>query len=378
MKQILRITFSVFLMMLAIVTNAQTTVSTFPYEGLTSGWGDFTAKGSFTSGTTTYNVWKWDTSKKWAKASAYVNKKNFDAVGWVISPVFDLTNATDAKVSFQQTGKYFVNMDKEATLWAIVGKDTTQLTISNWMTGKDWNFVENTIDLSAYKGKKVQIGFKYISTTKGSATWEIKNFKLEATLSSSTTTVEAPTISGTTPFTDVTTVTITAGEGLEIYYTTDGTEPNDESASYTAPFTIDKTTTVKAVAGDEAGNLSEVATKEFVKQAAEEPTGTVISTFPYSEAFTSSKGVGDFTTTGQANGKDVWSNSSTYGMKATAYISKKNYASEAWLTSPVFDLTNYNGAKLSFDHAGNYFSNQDNMKSDVKILVKEVGASDWT
>ncbi len=53
-------------------------------------------------------------------------------------------------------------------------------------------------------------------------------------------------------------VTITADEGCTIYYTTDGGDPKASDAIYTGPFTVEKTTTVKAVAvkGD---NMSEVA-----------------------------------------------------------------------------------------------------------------------
>lgn len=80
-------------------------------------------------------------------------------------------------------------------------------------------------------------------------------------------TVTKPTISGTTPFTESTTVTITAGEGASIFYTTDADQtPDDRSTEYTGPFTITETTTVKAIAYDADFNASDVATATFVKQ----------------------------------------------------------------------------------------------------------------
>ena len=45
-----------------------------------------------------------------------------------------------------------------------------------YMTGSDWNFVNSgEINLSSYVGKKIQFGFKYISTTTDAPTWEVKN-----------------------------------------------------------------------------------------------------------------------------------------------------------------------------------------------------------
>lgn len=71
--------------------------------------------------------------------------------------------------------------------------------------------------------------------------------------------VEKPTItpaSGT--YYSAQTVTITAGEGCTIYYTTDGGDPKASDDLYVGPFTVDKTTTVKAVAA-KGDYMSEVA-----------------------------------------------------------------------------------------------------------------------
>ena len=73
--------------------------------------------------------------------------------------------------------------------------------------------------------------------------------------------VAAPVISGDATFQGSTTVTITAGEGTEVYYTVNGDDPTDDRAErtlYTAPFTISETTTVQAVAykGEKASTIS--------------------------------------------------------------------------------------------------------------------------
>lgn len=68
-------------------------------------------------------------------------------------------------------------------------------------------------------------------------------------------------------FPDTQEVTITAGEGCTIYYTIDGSDPSAESTVYTAPFTINTTTTVKAIAIKD-GKSSSVASATFSKQKA--------------------------------------------------------------------------------------------------------------
>ncbi len=79
--------------------------------------------------------------------------------------------------------------------------------------------------------------------------------------------VATPVITGETPFIGSTTVTIECEtEDATIYYTIDGSEPNNQSTEYTAPFELAENTTVKAIAYDTNNNASLVATKEFVKK----------------------------------------------------------------------------------------------------------------
>ena len=77
-------------------------------------------------------------------------------------------------------------------------------------------------------------------------------------------TVTAPTISGTTPFAETTSVSISGPAGAEIRYTTDGSTPTAESALYSETFTLSDSATVKAIAIKD-GVSSEVSTKSFTK-----------------------------------------------------------------------------------------------------------------
>ena len=77
-------------------------------------------------------------------------------------------------------------------------------------------------------------------------------------------TLAKPTISGVTPFTESTEVTMSGPEDAEIYYTTDGSTPSAQSTLYEGGFTLSDTTTVKAIA-IKNGESSEVSTRLFSK-----------------------------------------------------------------------------------------------------------------
>ena len=104
------------------------------------------------------------------------------------------------------------------------------------------------------------------STTGGEGGSNGGNTGSGGTGGSGTSTVSAPTISGSTPFAESTTVTMSAESGAEIRYTTNGTTPTASSTLYSAPITLTDTTTVKAIALKNGLNSS-VATKVFTKSS---------------------------------------------------------------------------------------------------------------
>ena len=82
--------------------------------------------------------------------------------------------------------------------------------------------------------------------------------------SSNTNSVAAPVISGVNPFEETSQVSISGPEGATIYYSENGDDPDTNDTLYTQPFTIDETTTIKAIAIKD-GVSSQVTTKVFTK-----------------------------------------------------------------------------------------------------------------
>ena len=77
--------------------------------------------------------------------------------------------------------------------------------------------------------------------------------------------VTTPVITGDASFYETAEISIACStEGANVYYTLDGAEPTAESALYAAPFVINATTTVKAIA-IKGEDKSDVAEKTFTK-----------------------------------------------------------------------------------------------------------------
>ncbi|MDY4558060.1 MAG: DUF6359 domain-containing protein [Alloprevotella sp.] len=128
------------------------------------------------------NVWSF-ASGYGMKATGYANKTNYAAESWLVSPVLDLTNATDCSIAFQQAANFFKNQDNLKAAVSVKAKaagdaDWTTLDVTPWHEGTSWTFIPSTADLKAFDGKQVQIAFVYTSTADMAGTWEVKEFNL--------------------------------------------------------------------------------------------------------------------------------------------------------------------------------------------------------
>ncbi len=165
---------------------------TIPYsEPFTTSQGWFTINDVVLGEGLTY-AWIFDSQYSCMKASAYKDGAKASE-SWLISPEITLVGATAPAVSFEHCHKFAGTPANELTLWISEDKGTNwnQLTIPVYGSNNDYTFVANTIDLTSYVGKNVQIAFKYVATSTHAATWEIRNFKV-AEGNGSTTEPEQP------------------------------------------------------------------------------------------------------------------------------------------------------------------------------------------
>ena len=123
-------------------------------------------------------VWSHD-SRYGAKASAYTNNTANASESRLVSPIIDMTGAKAPTLTFNHALNKFAaveNFATEATLQVKeVGGEWQNVAIT-YPASQSWTFEKCEVDLSAYKGKKVQLAFHYISTSASAGTWEISDF----------------------------------------------------------------------------------------------------------------------------------------------------------------------------------------------------------
>ncbi|MDD3877718.1 MAG: DUF5689 domain-containing protein [Bacteroidales bacterium] len=156
-------------------------------ETFASGIGGFT-----TFNTLGAQVWTHDASYTCMKMSGYSgsSQNNED---WLISPSINLSQNDSVYLTFDHAINYgTANISTNHTVW--VSKDYTsgdpslatwtQLTVPTYPAGNNWTFLNSgTVDFasSVWGQPNVHVAFKYLSTTSGSSTWEVKNIKIKGT-----------------------------------------------------------------------------------------------------------------------------------------------------------------------------------------------------
>ncbi len=120
--------------------------------------------------------------------SGFVNPNRFANEDWLISPSISLAGKTGVKMKFREAMNFAGNINEEAKVFVSTNysgsgdpndADWTEMTGFTRSTGDSWSFVDcGDIDLSAFDGQTIHIGFKYMSTTSVAGTWEISRMLL--------------------------------------------------------------------------------------------------------------------------------------------------------------------------------------------------------
>lgn len=351
--------------------------------------------------------WYFD-SRGYVIVSGFVENTNKANEAWLISPEIDLTEVETARLTFDHVTRYFANPLSEATVWVSenyvddqspAAATWTQLLTDPFTDPGDWTFGSSgEISLTAYAGKNIRIGFKYISTTAKAGSWELKNFLVrrgEAVV------VDRKWGKGTEiqPFTVAGAISNQSGEkwvsGIIVGYVWSGSFTNfvfgaDTCTQATNIILADTTTTylsktmvVQLPSGpvrtalnlkDNKGLLGKKVTLAGSLEAyfgapglkntmyydlGDGKTGGTKPVIPIlSETFANNR-QGAFiieNVTLPTQLPFVWATSASYGMVASARTSGVNYVAESWLISPEFSLADVSTATLVFDHALNYLN----------------------
>ena len=167
-------------------------------------------------------------------------------VGWEFAPgtTVTITGGDIVKIPLTFTGVQWGDPDP----FTYEGNGTDGL----------WGFKNNWYWRSETDGEHQSVTFTVNSDCK------LKEFEVW-TVGSGQQTVAAPVIEGESFFDESTTVSITAEDGADIYYTLDYNYPTAASTKYTGPFTITETTRVMAIAVKDGIN-SEIARRDFTKR----------------------------------------------------------------------------------------------------------------
>lgn len=196
---------------------------------------------------------------------------------------------------------------------------------------------------------------------------------IEITYTASASNVAAPTFSlEEKTYTTAQSLALTATAGDKIYYTLNGEVPTPSSTPYTGEISLseDGVYTVKAIAVNAAGEKSNVASATYtidlpgVKDAL---LDCKFQTAGNLEGFT-------VNTLSQDSVFDVWT-AQSYGLRATAYANKKNYAAASWIISPKLDFTGKKNINLSFDEYAKYFHNADSIATETELFIRTDGGA---
>lgn len=382
---------------------------------------------------TSYKYWR-------ASAYLSSDKTNYPSDSWIVSPEIDLSTATSPQLTFDMAGKYWAT-DKTDNLKVFVSEDYTddvssatwtELSVPNWTDGSTWTFVNTgAMDLTNFKGKKIHIALRYISNSTNAATVEVKNFsvdeksnywnvylfkevpesEIQPSASPMNTLLAQATVTRAAASTPNASALYVYDGSAWSLYTTDEAKisvvgPDDYAALGSQVVADPEEVLPKylnakymyAVAGDKVAVVYNKKADEPV--VVEYTLGSVWSetttSVPTTVTFTKDEsGISAQTSTylnetflGDEGGftiQDialsgvtyVWTNTSSYGWKATAYASSTNNPAESWLVSPAINFKKAVAPMMTFEEAHRYL-NGEAVADHFSVLISTDYSSDVT
>lgn len=131
----------------------------------------------------TAEIWKVTEKYGWV-ASGFVSGNCIESESMLVSPVIDLSNYTAVVMNVHSAANKFNNQETFLAMTKVLVREEgtaewTAVTLPNAPEGTSWSFSDSgEIDLSAFDGKKIQIGFFYTSSTSVAGSWEIDKLQL--------------------------------------------------------------------------------------------------------------------------------------------------------------------------------------------------------
>ena len=127
-------------------------------------------------------VWTYGGAIYGLKGTAYKINPAPTAPCYAVTPVINLAGYSEIKTTFKQAANYFDNTsnfqaDCQIMIREVAIGEWTPIEMTGLPDGKSWTYVDSSIDLNAYAGKSIQIGFCYTNGKTG--TWEIKDLLIK-------------------------------------------------------------------------------------------------------------------------------------------------------------------------------------------------------
>ncbi|MBD5195961.1 MAG: hypothetical protein HDS89_00705 [Bacteroidales bacterium] len=136
-----------------------------------------------TPATSTAEIWKVTEKYGWV-ASGFISSNCIESESTLISPVIDLSNYEAVTMNVHSAANKFNDQDTFLAMTKVLVReegsmDWTAVEMPVAPAGDSWTFSDSgEIDLSAFDGKKIQVGFYYTSSTAVAGSWEIDKLQV--------------------------------------------------------------------------------------------------------------------------------------------------------------------------------------------------------